>query len=331
MKVGVIILAFNLERYLRSAIDSAFDQTYQNFEILVVNDGSTDRTHEIVNSYGSKIHTICHNKNIGALPAHISGMAFWHHRVDILAFLDGDDVWEREKLSEVVKEFSENKQTILVTHDYTIIDKYGNFSGRADETQQNLKRLVTIENRESQSEYMKHSVLSYKGIWLGSAFCIRDRFLDLDKYTDWALSFPDAQLSHQDQPLAAFLIADQPEKLFGYVDKKLFRYRVFDENTSGASREIGKALNSIRRSRATILRTRQIAQNSRMPYELRRQNGSLARLDFAEALYTRKYSTALTALFQFWLSPFAFQAKVKELARLFGVLVLGRQRFLRLK
>ena len=57
-KVSIIIPVYNGEKYVRFAIDSALAQTYKNVEIIVVNDGSTDKTDEIVRSYGDKIRYI---------------------------------------------------------------------------------------------------------------------------------------------------------------------------------------------------------------------------------------------------------------------------------
>lgn len=331
MKIGVVILAYNLEGYLAQAIDSALEQTYTNNEIVVVNDGSTDNTQDVIDMYGDKVQYIHHKKNTGALPAHISGIEYLHDKVDVLAFLDGDDIWEKDKLAEIVSLFESDNRIIFCSHNYSIIDRDGVKQDRQDETHANLKKVRAISDRQERSEYIKHSILSYKGIWLGSAFCIKSSALDLAKYKDWVLSFPDSQLSHQDQPLAAFLIRDKPNYLFGYTDKSLFRYRVFEENTSGASRDLRTALNSARRSKATAIRTRDIASGLRKNYEMRRQNGVIARLEFFEFLYQKRYLTALRKLLEFFRAPFSTSAKTKEMIRFLGCSVLGVERFLKLK
>ena len=57
-RVSVIIPAYNADRYIAEAINSIFSQSYQDYEIIVVDDGSTDSTPEILQSYGSRIYSI---------------------------------------------------------------------------------------------------------------------------------------------------------------------------------------------------------------------------------------------------------------------------------
>ena len=65
-KVTVLMSVYNGERYLREAIDSILNQTYKDFEFLIINDGSTDRTKEILDSYNDRrIKIITNKKNIG--------------------------------------------------------------------------------------------------------------------------------------------------------------------------------------------------------------------------------------------------------------------------
>ena len=64
-KVTVLMSVYNGERYLREAIDSILNQTFKDFELLIINDGSTDRTKEILNSYNDpRIRVINNEKNI---------------------------------------------------------------------------------------------------------------------------------------------------------------------------------------------------------------------------------------------------------------------------
>ena len=65
-KVTVLMSVYNGERYLREAIDSILNQTFKDFEFLIINDGSTDRTLEILQSYHDpRIKIINNEKNIG--------------------------------------------------------------------------------------------------------------------------------------------------------------------------------------------------------------------------------------------------------------------------
>lgn len=110
--VSAIIPVLNGERFLAEAIESVIAQSYQNWELLIVDDGSTDRSQEIAQSYSDhfpkKISCIQHpgHKNRG-LPAS-RNLGASRSRGEFLAFLDCDDVWIPEKLEKNVLEMDAN-------------------------------------------------------------------------------------------------------------------------------------------------------------------------------------------------------------------------------
>ena len=93
--VSVVIAAYNKADTLADAIDSVLAQTYRDFEILVIDDGSTDDTAQRVQRYGDKIRYLP-KKNGGTGSARNLGIA--HARGRFVAFLDGDDLWLPNKL-----------------------------------------------------------------------------------------------------------------------------------------------------------------------------------------------------------------------------------------
>lgn len=95
IKVSVIIPAYNAERFVKAAIDSVLAQTFQDFEILVVDDGSTDETKNILAQYGDKIRYL-YKDNGGVSKARNYGIERAEGKY--VAFLDADDVWLPEKL-----------------------------------------------------------------------------------------------------------------------------------------------------------------------------------------------------------------------------------------
>src|SRR4051794_10354756 len=92
--VSVIVPAYNYERYLSLAIESALAQTHSPLEVIVVDDGSTDDTPRVLAAYGDRIRAI-RQPNQGAGAARNTGIAA--SRGDYLAFLDSDDLWRRDK------------------------------------------------------------------------------------------------------------------------------------------------------------------------------------------------------------------------------------------
>jgi len=94
---SVVITSYNYGEFLPFALDSALCQTYRNFEIIVIDDGSTDNTEEVIKPYlaDSRIHYI-RQKNAGQPKAKNRGVA--ECRGELIAFLDADDIWFPEKL-----------------------------------------------------------------------------------------------------------------------------------------------------------------------------------------------------------------------------------------
>lgn len=102
--VSVIIPAYNYAHYLPSAIDSVLAQSYSPVEIIVIDDGSTDNTAEVVSKYGERVRYI-YQKNSGLSAARNTGIFL--ARYPFVAFLDADDVWMPDMLERVMKVFTE--------------------------------------------------------------------------------------------------------------------------------------------------------------------------------------------------------------------------------
>jgi glycosyltransferase involved in cell wall biosynthesis len=96
MPVSVVIPSYNRVATVTRAIDSVFAQTYSHFEIIVVDDGSTDNTNNMLNErYRDRIRLV-RQSNMGPAAARNAGVAAAHH--ELIAFLDSDDYWLPRKL-----------------------------------------------------------------------------------------------------------------------------------------------------------------------------------------------------------------------------------------
>jgi glycosyltransferase involved in cell wall biosynthesis len=101
--VSVIIPAYNHARYLGEAIESALAQSHSPLEVIVVDDGSTDETAEVLTRFGDRIRTL-RQRNRGPSAARNAGIAA--ARGDYLAFLDADDLWLPRKLERQLARFA---------------------------------------------------------------------------------------------------------------------------------------------------------------------------------------------------------------------------------
>lgn len=112
--VTVIIPCFNAVSYLCEAIESALAQSYKPIEVIVVDDGSTDGSGDLADSYASGVRVI-HQANQGEGPARNTGIRASHGA--FLAFLDADDWWDSEFIQTRIKEFQSNPELGVVFSD----------------------------------------------------------------------------------------------------------------------------------------------------------------------------------------------------------------------
>jgi glycosyltransferase involved in cell wall biosynthesis len=110
-KVSVIIPTFNRAHLVARAISSVLFQTFENYEILVVDDGSTDSTGKVVEQFGSRMRYIPLGSNHGVSAARNAGIR--ESSSSYIAFLDSDDYWLPEKLSSQMRFFRHNPEILI--------------------------------------------------------------------------------------------------------------------------------------------------------------------------------------------------------------------------
>lgn len=109
--VSVVLPTFNGEKYIKQAIDSALAQSLPPDEIIVVDDGSTDGTENLVRGYGSKVRYI-YQENKGVSGAYNAGIAVASG--NYIAFLEHDDIWVPEKNACQLQSFEDDRQLGMV-------------------------------------------------------------------------------------------------------------------------------------------------------------------------------------------------------------------------
>ncbi|MDX1411266.1 MAG: glycosyltransferase, partial [Nitrospirales bacterium] len=122
-KVTVIIPVFNGQRYIREALNSVFTQTYRNYEIVIVDDGSKDGSLVILDGFGDRIQLI-QQANHGQAEARNAGIK--RATGKYVAFLDQDDVWYPSKLERQVALLEADSEAVMVHCDMDSIDENGN-------------------------------------------------------------------------------------------------------------------------------------------------------------------------------------------------------------
>lgn len=115
-KVSVIVPIYNEEKNLKRCIESLINQTYKNLEIILINDGSTDNSKKIIDSYKDKRIVAIHKKNTGIGDTRNTGIA--KSTGDYIMFVDSDDYIELNYVEVLLKSLNENKADLAISNYY---------------------------------------------------------------------------------------------------------------------------------------------------------------------------------------------------------------------
>lgn len=211
--VSVVIPTYNRAKYLKDAIASVLEQDYQHIELIVVDDGSTDNTKEIVHQFTENEHikiTYIYQSNQGAQAARNKGYEL--AKGEYLVFFDSDDLWKKEKLSKQI--------LFLEAHpDYGMVYSNCDFIQNGE----NKDDFFTIEKPYS-GEIFEQLILA--NFIPSQTPMLRKSVFEKSERFDESLS----KLSGQDWDL--WLNLSLITKI-GYVDEILASYRLHESNMTG--------------------------------------------------------------------------------------------------
>ena len=128
--ISIVIPVYNADRFLRETIDSVLAQTYTDWELIPVDDCSSDESRKILAEYertDSRIRPVYLDSNVGAAAARNEGTV--RARGEYLAFLDAEDIWVKEKLEHELA-FLQDKQAAFVFTSYEFADEHGVGTGK---------------------------------------------------------------------------------------------------------------------------------------------------------------------------------------------------------
>lgn len=144
--VSIIVPVYNAEKFMRETIDTVLDQTYKYWELLLVNDCSTDNSKNIIKEYEKKdkrIHLIELEQNSGAAIARNTGIE--NSKGRYIAFLDADDLWDNQKLEKQLKFIKEHDYEFTYTS-YEFADENGNKNGKIVDVPDNINYKQALKN-----------------------------------------------------------------------------------------------------------------------------------------------------------------------------------------
>lgn len=123
LRVSVIIPSYNCADYLPQAIESVLQQTYSDYEIIVVDDGSTDNTQQVIKTYRNRVRYSYFQHQQGMAAAKNRG--FEMARGKLIAFLDPHDYFLADKLASEVAFFAEHSAVGMISSGFRVVDKLG--------------------------------------------------------------------------------------------------------------------------------------------------------------------------------------------------------------
>lgn len=126
-KVSVIIPVYGVEKYIAATVRSVLEQTYTNFELLIIDDGSPDNSIKVCQQFTDSRIQIIRQENRGVAAARNTGIRL--AQGDYIAFLDADDLWVPQKLEKHVKHL-ESSPSVGISFSYSaFIDEAGDYLG----------------------------------------------------------------------------------------------------------------------------------------------------------------------------------------------------------
>lgn len=111
--VSVIMPAYNAEKYIGQSVESVIGQTFHNWELIVIDDGSTDKTAQTIKGYAVKDNRIKYIAQSNSGQGRARNMGIIHSSGELIAFLDSDDLWIAEKLELQIKVMDETKADLV--------------------------------------------------------------------------------------------------------------------------------------------------------------------------------------------------------------------------
>lgn len=219
--VSVVIPTFNREMLVQKAIGSALDQTFQDLEVVVVDDGSTDGTRAVVERYGGKVRYLFQeNQGIsGARNAGIRSAAG-----EFIALLDSDDTWLPEKLERQMALFQEHPEYGMVATRCSSIERDGSFRemNRPGKSGQILLDLFTKNFIRTSSTVFRKECFEKAGLFDPAL----KECEDYDIFLRVAALYP---IGFIDEPLTVYLDNPQGVSTDGLVGR-LYRLEVLERD-----------------------------------------------------------------------------------------------------
>jgi glycosyltransferase involved in cell wall biosynthesis len=166
-KISVVMSVYNAEKYLKQSIESILNQSYKNFEFIIVNDGSKDKSLEIIKSFKDERIILIDQENKGLSKALNAGIGI--SKGDFIARMDADDISYPDRFEKQMQFLSKNNNCIVLGGNANCIDQKG--------------RLLFTTNLAAEDEEIKN-LLPESPFFHSSTIFKKQIFLEVDQYQE---------------------------------------------------------------------------------------------------------------------------------------------------
>lgn len=210
--VSIVLPAYNCEKYIHATIDSLLNQTYQNFELLIINDGSTDGTTKIIDTYtDSRIQLINNSKNEGLIFSLNKGLALAKGKY--IARIDADDICLSTRIEKQVQWLEKNTNTVILATQIQLINEEGLVVGH-----------WTLDQQKTTAKHIKNAMLWHCCI-AHPTVMMRSKIIKQYQYAT-------NQKHSEDYGLWLEVLSDN--YIIEKIPEPLLHYRVHDSSITGA-------------------------------------------------------------------------------------------------
>ena len=203
--VSIITPCYNAEAVIEETIASVIIQSYKNWELIIIDDASTDNSEKIITEFltDKRISYLKNSKNSGVSFTRNRGMDI--AKGDFIAFLDSDDIWEPSKLTEQLTIFKNNPQTDIVCSSLDLISESGEYISTI-----NIPKKISLKDELKSSRILTSAMIfNYKKLG-------KNRF---------------KQIGHEDYLFKLELLMRSKASAIS-VDKTLVKYRIVNNSLS---------------------------------------------------------------------------------------------------
>ncbi len=228
MKISVVIPAYNHEKFIGPAIDSVLNQSYQNFELIIVDDGSTDNTASVIKGYTDQRIRYFYQENQDAFNTINRGMKLAEG--DYISILNSDDIYSLDRLKCLLEFSRQNGSQCLFTDVVPISDSGEEFTDPAFGW-----NVWHLKNRD----FYKKAGDLYTAFLKGNFMVTTSNLFMTKAAAEKVGKFCPLRYLHDYDFIFRMMLAF-PDQVHYLVDEKLLYYRIHDGNTLGEAAVTGR-------------------------------------------------------------------------------------------